>query len=75
MTDYEQQTAQNRIKAITYLNFICSYAESQIQRAKAIPILDDEDHADWVQGYTDRICELCTEMSELATFGHKGGME
>lgn len=75
MTKYEKQTAKNRMQALFDLHAIVAYAESQINRARNIPLLDNEDHADWVQGYTDRIAEICLDMKELATFGHNGGIK
>lgn len=75
MTKLEKQTAQNRIQALFDLNAIVSLAENQLVRARGIPLLNDEEHADWVQGYADRIHEICIEMKELSAFGHRGGVE
>ena len=70
MTELERQTENNRMMAITELNAIIDYAEAQIRRAKEIPLLDDEEHADWVTGYEERIHDIMLDMSELACFGH-----
>jgi len=75
MTKLEKQTAQNRMEALFDLHGIIAYAEGQINRARNIPLLDDEEHADWVQGYADRIAEICEDMKELSAFGHNGGMQ
>jgi len=75
MTKLERQTAQNRIQSLFDLNAIIALAEGQLSRVQGIPMLDDEDHADWMQGYTDRVHEICMEMQELRTFGHRGGVE
>ena len=75
MTKNEKQTEQNRIQALIDLNGIISLAESQLVRAKGIPLIDDDEHADWVQGYVDRIHEICMDMKDLVTFGHLGGFE
>lgn len=73
MTKLAKQTAQNRMQALFDLNGIISMAEGQIARTQGIPFIDDEDHADWVQGYADRIHEIMIEMRELSSFGHRGG--
>ena len=73
MTDLERQTENNRMMAITELNAIIDYAEVQLRRAKEIPLLNDEEHADWVAGYEERIHDIMLDMSELANFGHIKG--
>jgi len=73
MTQLEQQTSDNRFRILIDLNHIISYAESQITRSKNIPIIDDAEHADWVQGFADRVHEIFLDMSELSYFGHRNG--
>lgn len=69
MTELEHKTLENRYNAINDLNMIIQLAESEMVRARNIPILDNEEHADWVQGYADRIHEILLDMADLATFG------
>lgn len=73
MTELANQTMNNRVAIVLDLNSIIAMAESQITRAKGIPILNDAEHADWVQGYADRIHEICLDMADLVSFGHRGG--
>lgn len=69
MTKLEKQTKMKIDVAVIKLNFIISYAERQIERAKGIPILNDADHADWVRGYEERIDDIMCEMYNLDHFG------
>lgn len=71
MTEFENKTMENRAQAIYELGRIIHVIESEIFRAQGIPILDNEEHADWVQGYADRIHEIRLEAEELAGFGHR----
>lgn len=71
MTEIENKTMENRAQAIYELGRIIHVAESEIYRAQGIPILDDEDHADKVQGYADRVHEILLDMADLASFGRR----
>ena len=73
MTKYENETVENRINAVGDLKVIIAIAESQIDRSRNIPVLDDARHADWVQGYADRIHEIRLDMEDLVSFGHLKG--
>jgi len=66
----EQKTMENRFNAIMELEKIINIAEAQTRRAREIPLLDDDEHADWVQGFADRIHEIRLDMEDLAGFGH-----
>ena len=68
MTKTEKKTADNRTAALTDLHSIISYAEQELVHARKIPALDDEEHADLIQGYADRINEILWDMYELDKF-------
>ena len=69
MTDLERQIEENRLKAMNELNHIISYAEAEIVRCRKIPLLDDDEHADLVRGYADRIEEIRMDMQDLRKIG------
>ena len=71
MTEFEHKTTENRFNAIIDLGHIIRIAESETSRSRDIPILDDEEHADLVQGYADRIHEIMLDMVDLANFGRR----
>ena len=71
MTELENKTMENRMHATYDLHWIMRLAESEMYRVQNIPLLDDEEHADWVQGFTDRIHEIRFDMENLAKFGHR----
>ena len=71
MTEIENKTMGNRAQVIYELGRIIHVAESEIYRAQGIPILDNEDHADKVQGYADRVHEILLDMADLASFGRR----
>ena len=65
MTDIELQIASNVLRALNELNHIISYAEAEIVRCRKIPLINDEGHADLIQGYADRIEEIRMDMQDL----------
>lgn len=65
MTKTENQIVQNLLTAVNDLRTICAFAELQIAKAHKIPVIDNEDYADIVQGYTDRIHEIVRDMYDL----------
>ena len=72
MTKYEQQTAVNRDKAKFVLGEIIVLARRAIDSVDDVmQIVDDADHADWAQGYVDRIAEIHQDMLELKNFGKR----
>lgn len=70
---YENETKNNIQAAIRDLVKISEIAKSQMVRCDSIPILDDGTHADYVQGYADRIHEIMMDMEDLANFGYIKG--
>lgn len=70
MAEIEHKTVENRYNAINDLGMIIRLAEMETARARAIPILDNDEHADLVQGYADRIHEIRLDLEDLAGFGH-----
>lgn len=69
MTELENRTMNNKIRAGYELERIIRIAENEIFRANGIPILDDEEHADLIQGYADRIAEIRLDMEDLKKIG------
>lgn len=72
-SDLRLQTARNRNNAVSDLAWIAKVANSETNRANGIPIIDDETHADIVQGYADRIHEIRMDMEELINYGRIRG--
>ena len=67
---YEKETLNNITTAVSDLNKIIKVALSQIERCDSIPILEDAEHADYVQGYADRVHEIMMDIEDLANYGH-----
>lgn len=69
MTELENKTMENKIRAGYELERIIHIAENEIFRANGIPILDNEEHADLIKGYADRIAEIRMDMEDLKKIG------
>lgn len=67
MTELEHKTLENRIRVLDDLEKILHAVESECFVAQCVPILDDEEHADLIQGYADRVHEIWLDMEELGS--------
>lgn len=70
MTKAEKQIARNRVSILTDLNSIIAVAEKQTERVRNVGIVDDDEFADAVQGYADRIHEILEDLCDLRNSKH-----